>query len=124
MAGSVKSWLRRLGRDDEELEAEALTESSDACGAQHAQQCRLGMIVSIQGRLRSVDLRPADALATLVAELYDGTDAVQLVWLGRRSIPGIEPGRTIRVKGRVASRDGVKTIYNPDYELRPAFAAA
>ena len=57
-----------------------------------------------------------------MAELYDGTEGVQLVWLGRRSIPGIEPGRTVKVRGRVAIRDGQKVIYNPDYDLLPAHA--
>jgi RecJ-like exonuclease len=123
MAGGLRKWLNRLGRDDDQLEAEALSDSSDRCGALHALQCQVGQIVTVQGRLRSVDLKPADALATLVAELYDGTDTVQLVWLGRRSIPGIEPGRTILVKGRVANRDGIKTIYNPNYELRTAQVA-
>jgi RecJ-like exonuclease len=42
--------------------------------------------------------------------------------LGRRSIPGIEPGRTVKVRGRVAVRDGQKVIYNPDYDLLPAHA--
>src|SRR3954470_15490981 len=119
MAGALRRWLNRLSSDDDQLEAEALTESSEACGAQHAGQCQLGQVVTVQGRLRSVDLHPVDSPATLQAELYDGTDAIQLIWLGRRSIPGIEPGRTIQVKGRIANRDGVKTIYNPNYELRP-----
>jgi RecJ-like exonuclease len=120
MPSGLRRWINRLSRDDDQLEAEALSESSDACGAQHAFECQMGQIVVVQGRLRAVDLKPADSLATLVAELYDGTDAIQLVWLGRRSIPGVEPGRTIQVTGRIANRDGVKTIYNPNYELRPA----
>lgn len=122
MAGGFRHWLARLGRDDEQLDAQALSASSDASGAQHADQCHQGEVVTVQGRLRSVDLRPADDLATLVAELFDGTDAINLVWLGRRSIPGIEPGRTLRAKGRLAVRDGIKTIYNPNYELRDAVA--
>ena len=43
--------------------------------------------------------------------------AATLVWLGRRAIPGIEPGRELNVRGRVALRDGRKVIYNPYYEL-------
>jgi len=78
--------------------------------------------VTIIGRLRSVDLHPTDSLATLDAELYDGTDSVSLIWIGRRSIPGVEPGRTVKAKGRLAVRDGRKVIYNPDYELMPAHA--
>ena len=42
---------------------------------------------------------------------------VRLVWLGRRHIAGIEPGRAITVKGRIAVRDGRKVLYNPHYEL-------
>lgn len=120
MAGALTRWLKKLGSDDDQLEAAALSESSDACGAQHAKLCTQGQQVVVQGRLRSVDLKPADSLATLIAELYDGTDAIELIWLGRRSIPGIEPGRTIKVTGRIANHDGIKCIYNPDYQLRPA----
>jgi hypothetical protein len=55
---------------------------------------------------------------TLEAELFDGTDGITLVWLGRRRITGIEPGRTIKVQGRIALRDGHKVLYNPYYELQ------
>lgn len=122
MAGNLGRWLKRLTSTDDQLEADALTEESDAVGATHAMVCCQGDKVLLQGRLRTVNLRPTDALATLVAELYDGTDAVQLIWLGRRSIAGIEPGRSIKVRGRVAVRDGQKVIYNPEYDLLPAHA--
>jgi hypothetical protein len=55
----------------------------------------------------------------LQAELWDGTGAVTVVWLGRRSIPGINPGRAIKVRGRITSLGGQRAIYNPIYELRP-----
>ena len=51
------------------------------------------------------------------ADLYDGSDVVTLVWLGRRHIAGIEPGRALSVRGRIAVREGRKVIYNPYYEL-------
>jgi len=75
------------------------------------------------GRLRSVELSSNDADATLQAELYDGTEGVTLIWVGRRRIAGIEPGRRIKVRGRVALRDGQKVLYNPYYELRQASAS-
>ena len=56
----------------------------------------------------------------LPSELFDGTEGVTLVWLGRRRIPGIEPGRTIKAQGRIAMRDGHKVLYNPYYELQTA----
>ena len=53
----------------------------------------------------------------LEAELFDGSAAIQLVWLGRHRITGIEPGRRILAKGRVGLHDGQLAIYNPWYEL-------
>jgi hypothetical protein len=51
--------------------------------------------------------------------LFDGTDAVSLVWLGQRRIAGIEPGRTLRVHGRLGKlENGAKAIYNPHYEIQ------
>ena len=52
--------------------------------------------------------------------MFDGTEGVTLIWLGRRRIPGIEPGRTMRVRGRIALREGRKVLYNPYYEICPS----
>jgi hypothetical protein len=39
------------------------------------------------------------------------------VWLGRRNIEGIQAGRRLRVRGRVAQREGRPVLFNPSYEL-------
>jgi hypothetical protein len=70
------------------------------------------------GVLRSVVLHPRQDVPTVEAELFDGTDTLDLVWLGRREIAGIVPGRRLRVDGMVTDRDGRRTMYNPRYELR------
>ena len=44
---------------------------------------------------------------------------VRLVWLGRRTIAGIEPGRRLRASGLVSRVDGRALIFNPRYELAP-----
>ena len=51
------------------------------------------------GRLRTVVYTPRTNLPTLEADLYDGSDVVTLVWLGRRHIAGIEPGRATHRAG-------------------------
>ena len=70
------------------------------------------------GRLRAVVYNPRVNVPTLEAELFDGSAAIDLVWLGRRRINGIEPGRWVMVKGRVGVHEGRHAIYNPWYELR------
>ncbi|GAA5172199.1 OB-fold nucleic acid binding domain-containing protein [Pseudonocardia eucalypti] len=118
--GLLKRFIRRLTSDVEDLDADDLTRDTDRSGANRACDCRCGDEVVMVGRLRSVELSPKDAAATLEAELFDGTDGVTLIWVGRRRIPGIEPGRRIKVRGRMAVRDGRKVLYNPYYELRQA----
>jgi amino acid transporter len=76
--------------------------------------------VELAGTLRAVTMRPSGGSLSMEAELWDGTGQVTLVWLGRRNIPGIQPGRRIVVHGRLTSRKGEPTIFNPSYELQPA----
>jgi hypothetical protein len=113
----LRRFLARLTASDEELQAEELQRDSAKCGAIPAGQCSKGQVVSVSGRLRTVAYTPRTNLPTLEADLYDGTDVVTLVFLGRRSIAGIEPGRQLTAKGRIAIRDDRKVIYNPYYEL-------
>jgi hypothetical protein len=116
--GYWRRLVKKLTVDVEELDADDLSEKAEAQGAQRACDCKFGEEVTVLGRLRTVELCPRDAVATFEAELFDGTEGVTLVWLGRRRIPGIEPGRTIKAQGRMAVRDGRKVLYNPYYELQ------
>ena len=74
--------------------------------------------VTLSGTLRTVTLRPRGGVPALEAELYDGSGAITLIWLGRRQITGIGPGRQLQVEGRIGVQDGVRVMYNPRYELR------
>ncbi|OBA51446.1 DNA-binding protein [Nocardia sp. 852002-20019_SCH5090214] len=120
--GPDSGYVRRLGRrltaDLDVLDAEELAETSEASGACRAAECRRGEEVTMLGRLRSVEACPKSASASVEAEFFDGTDAVTLVWIGRRRIPGVESGRRILVRGRIGERDGAKVMFNPYYELR------
>ena len=109
--------LRKLTSDVDVLDADDLSQHAEQTGAQAASECACGQEVTVLGRLRSVEFCPLDAAASLEAELFDGTEGITLIWLGRRRIAGIEPGRTMRVRGRIAVRDGRKVIYNPFYEI-------
>lgn len=116
-SGYFRRLMHRLTSDVGELDADELTQQSAASGARRACDCGSGEQVTVVGRLRTVEHCPKDAAATLEAELFDGTEGVTLVWMGRRRIPGIEPGRTIKAKGRLADRNGGRALYNPYYEL-------
>jgi hypothetical protein len=74
---------------------------------------------TVCGTLRSVTLRPRAGVPALEAELYDDSGRISLVWLGRRQIAGIEPGRRLWVTGMVTDTEGAMAIFNPGYELVP-----
>jgi amino acid transporter len=74
---------------------------------------------TLEGRIRSVYVGPVSGSPALEAELYDETGGITLVFLGRRSIPGIEPGSKIRVEGMVGETEGYLAMTNPSYRLLP-----
>jgi RecJ-like exonuclease len=115
--GWLARTLQRLTADDSAIDAQELREEADRAGCEQVSACRKGAVVTVTGRLKSVVYTPRETVPTLEAELFDGSGSVTLVWLGRRRIPGIEPGRTLTARGRFAQFDGRKVIYNPWYEL-------
>lgn len=116
--GRFKRALARMTADEGDLDSAHLREEVAATGATAVSRCSIGAPVCIAGTLRQVVLRPLAGVPTLEAELYDGTGTVTLVWLGRRRIRGIDPGRTLVAHGRLTRRDGRATLFNPTYELR------
>ncbi len=118
--GRLRSALHRLSSSDETLEAEDLLESSGRLGGTPVQDLPDRHSACVCGTLRSVTLRPRAGVPALVAELYDGSGTLYVVWLGRRHIAGIDAGRRIRVRGRVAQRDGRPVMFNPWYDLLPS----
>lgn len=120
LAGSpLRRMWQRLGTSDADIEAVELQESARGVGAMAIDHCACGEIVTVCGPLRSVTLLPVAGLASVEAELYDGTGSIALIWMGRRRIQGIEPGRVLTVTGRLGMSQGHRVIYNPRYALRP-----
>jgi hypothetical protein len=118
--GGMRRFFRRLASSKAELEAEELQKSTGEEDATRICDCLQRRRARVAGTLRTVTLRPRGGAPALEAELYDGTDVINLVWLGRRKIAGIEPGRRLRAEGLVSLQDGRKVIFNPRYELRGA----
>jgi hypothetical protein len=115
--GWLSRALERLTADDHAIDAEELRAEAASAGCEPVSACQRGKLVTVTGRLKSVVYTPRETVPTLEAELFDGSGSVTLVWLGRRRIPGIEPGRTLTARGRFAAVEGKRAIYNPWYEL-------
>ena len=76
-------------------------------------------IAVVEGRIRSVEVSPIAGRPALRCELVDSTGGVTLLFYGRRSIAGIEPGVQLRAEGRIGDYKGHLAIANPSYTLAP-----
>jgi hypothetical protein len=118
--GRVLSRLgERLTKSVTQIEADELKQDSArmGCTAMCDLQDRQEAVVA--GTVRAVTLRPRVNVPALVVDLYDGSRTINLVWRGRRTIGGIEPGTYVRATGRVTTMRGIPTIFNPAYEIVP-----
>lgn len=110
-----ESMLQTRAQIDAEDERRLRLPDTTAIGEAEARsRVRLG------GVLTSVTYPPADASPILRARLFDGTGIAELVFLGRRAVPGIEPGRRLTAEGTVADEGAGPVLYNPGVDLAPA----
>jgi hypothetical protein len=112
-----KRAVHNLTAEDEELDAEHLQKQVVKAGATTVATCGDRVPVTVLGTIRAMTIRPRAGVPALEAELYDGSGTVTLVWLGRRTIAGLGPGRQLRATGRITTSEGRRLIYNPRYEM-------
>ncbi|WP_035849109.1 OB-fold nucleic acid binding domain-containing protein [Kitasatospora azatica] len=117
--GRLRRMFSRLTSSSEELQAAELRQDAAVSGCTPIALAGDREVVTVSGTLRTVTLRPRAGVPALEAELFDGSDALDVVWLGRRSISGIEPGRRLTASGRISHARGRRVLFNPRYELRP-----
>lgn len=115
----LKQALSRLVAPQHEVHAEQEKERAAQLGGTPVARLPMRRPATVCGTLRSVTLRPRAGVPALEAELYDGSGCISVVWLGRRHIAGVEPGRRIRVYGMVTESEGNRAVFNPRYELVP-----
>jgi len=119
-AGWWSKVLHRFAADDDELQAEDLRRAAEAEGAAPIGGCQDHDEVCVAGTIRSVTVRNRSGAPSLEVEIYDGSGCATLVFLGRRQIPGLDAGRSLKASGRVNRDERRATMFNPRYELLPA----
>jgi amino acid transporter len=73
--------------------------------------------VSLEGRVKAVQVQPWGNTPTLEVTLADEHGTIRVVFLGRRSVPGIEIGKRLRVTGVVGQHKGRLAMLNPQYQF-------
>ncbi len=117
--GWLSRTLRKFTADVSELEADDLQSVCTSVGATLLADAPRRQRVRVAGVVRGVTLRPVGGVPALEADLYDGTGGLDVIWLGRRRIAGIDPGTQMIVEGRIGDQRGRLTMFNPTYTLLP-----
>lgn len=111
---SLGQRLRRFLSSPEQQEAEDRADQARAAGAMPLSECKVRQKVTVRGTLTSVTATNTSGLEAL---LEDGTGSVHLIWMGRRRIECIAPGRDLLVTGRLCEDEGRQVIFNPEFEV-------
>ncbi|MDQ2725422.1 MAG: OB-fold nucleic acid binding domain-containing protein, partial [Actinomycetota bacterium] len=71
----------------------------------------------VAGKLKTVRVQSWSGVPAFECTVVDGTGALTLVFLGRRAIPGLNPGTKLVAEGTIGSYQGRLAMLNPVYEL-------
>jgi amino acid transporter len=74
---------------------------------------------TVEGRVRSVEIRPVERNSVLAYEITDSTGELTALFYGRSRIPGVICGSRVRFRGPVGIRANRPFMVNPTYELLP-----
>jgi hypothetical protein len=72
---------------------------------------------TVEGRVRTVELRPVEHSSVLAIDISDSTGDLTALFYGRSNIPGVMCGARVRFRGRVGIRPDRPVMINPAYEL-------
>jgi RecG-like helicase len=114
---AFKKMVERLTKSVDDLDREQLTEFCDARLFEPMDHLVPRRPVRVGGEVRAVRIVPRAGAPALEVTLSDGRGQVVAVFLGRRKIAGMSPGRRVAVSGMIA-KDGTRAVvFNPVYEL-------
>ncbi len=73
--------------------------------------------VTVEGRVRAIEIRPVEQNSVLALEISDSTGDLTALFYGRSHIAGVICGSLVRLRGPVGLREDHPVMINPAYEL-------
>ena len=73
--------------------------------------------VTVEGKIRVVEIRPVERNSVLAVEINDTTGNLTALFYGRSHIPGLICGAKVKLSGSVGLKGGQPVMINPAYEL-------
>ncbi len=79
-----------------------------------------GVRATVEGRVRTIEIRPAGQSTVLAYEIEDPTGHLTALFYGRSHIAGVYCGSRLRLSGQIGIKNGRPVMINPAYELLAA----
>ena len=114
---ALKKVVERLTKPIEELDRQKLEEFCAERGVSPIADVTPRTQVKVAGEVRSVLIVPRAGAPALEVSVSDGGAALTAVFLGRRKIAGMSPGRKLCLEGMTRADGNRLVVYNPRYEL-------
>jgi hypothetical protein len=114
----IRRSLRRMAESDEQRLSEEIREwASTIPGTTRIADAPMRSRAKIAGVVRRITVRPVEGNESLEALISDGTGEVEVIWMGRRSIPGLSLGTRVVVDGVIGPVRGQLRMVNPMFEF-------
>jgi hypothetical protein len=121
----IRKFAEKFTKPVDEQDREQLVSWCTERGGAPLNGLALRQPVRIAGEIRSVRIVPRAGAASLEATVQDGRGTVTAVFLGRRKIAGLSPGRRVVLEGVVTKQRSAGNpaggkdclMYNPVYQL-------
>ena len=113
-----RRFLRRMAESDEQRYAEEIQGWAEQVpGAVPIADAPVRSRAKLAGVVRRITVRPLEGSESLEAVLFDGTGEVTVIWMGRRSIQGLNLGTRLIVEGMLAEQRSERRVVNPTFEF-------
>ena len=121
----IRKFAEKFTKPVDEQDREQLVSWCEQRGGTPLNGVALRQPVRVVGEIRSVRIVPRAGAASLEATVQDGQGTLTAVFLGRRKIAGLSPGRRVALEGVATKPRSAGTpgggkdclMYNPVYQL-------
>jgi RecG-like helicase len=93
---------------------------ADSRVADRIADARLQVRLSVRAIIRTTQTITVGSSPAYRCEASDGSGEIDLIFLGRDTIPGLRAGRRCVVEGMIGKHNGTLAVWNPRYQLLPA----
>jgi len=108
---------QRARSDREGIERERLRQRFQSISATTIAEMPCREHAQVAGEVKRLCTAPRSGVPALEVVLSDGTGDAIAIFTGRRSIPGIESGRSMIIEGVARDERGRRVVLNPAYTL-------